>query len=124
MGTSAEPIFNNVLYGSVFFGFPYMGVPNSWMVYVMENSNLKWVRTGGYPHGLETQKYGVWYGHPTIERNVFLHLHSLQKPWGTCRPGVSMAWKPWNLPKKTDEKMGSVPSLPLKENGVHLILSV
>jgi hypothetical protein len=35
-----------------------------------------------------------------------------------------MAWKPWNLPKKTDEKMGSVPSLPLKENGVHLILSV
>ena len=26
-----------------------MGVPNSWMVYFMENPNLKWMRTFGVP---------------------------------------------------------------------------
>ena len=40
--------------------------------------------------------------------------------------GLAFRWpgSPGIFQKKTDEKMGSVPSLPLKENGVHLILSV
>ena len=27
-----------------------MGVPNSWMVYCMENLKSKWMITGGYPY--------------------------------------------------------------------------
>ena len=32
-------------------GFPLaMGVPQLWLVFVWETPNLKWMRTGGYPH--------------------------------------------------------------------------
>ena len=30
------------------------GYPNSWMVFVRENPNLKWMRTGGTPMTQET----------------------------------------------------------------------
>ena len=33
-----------------------MGVPNSWMVFVRENPNLKWMVTGGTPMAMATPK--------------------------------------------------------------------
>ena len=36
-----------------------MGYPHSWMVFFMENPNLKWMMTGGTPMTQETPISGI-----------------------------------------------------------------
>jgi hypothetical protein len=50
-----EPTIMVILTGNlVIWGFHKWGYPNSWNVYLLENPNLKRMRTGGSPMTLET----------------------------------------------------------------------